>query len=491
MKLLKYILIIFLVGAVNSSCTLDRASYSEIYPENFFQNESDVKKALTALYNQFSSDWGKLYCADQYSYTTCTEFSTDVMKCSWLRYEGFYEHQWTADGTDMGSNFAVKMYTKYNTLSRIRSTMMKISESPASDALKTKSLAEAKCLYAWFGIIMYDLFGPVPLATDEAILNPQIMTLIPRLSDQEYCAIMEKNLLEAIDVLDVKPAEFGRVSKGMARMLLLKLYMINKDFVKSEKVARDLYAMEADGTYGLLTEGYDKVFSREFARNKEIIHAIPCGTGLPNYWLAEVMPSDYPYPTKITGWGGYKMSWTFFDTFESKDLRLKTIISQYVSSTSNTTITRGNGALKDGAIPMKYAYDANMVGSTGTLDCIVFRYADVLLSLAECINENMGGPTNEAIALVNRVRARAGLDPLTLVQTASKDAFNDAILTERGHEFYCEGLRRQDLIRHNKFVSTSLSLYPNSRSAGYKVRFPIPSTFINESKGIVKQNPGY
>ena len=489
MKLLKYLLIIFLIGATSFSCTLDRASYSEIYPENFFQNESDVNQALTALYNQFGSDWSSLNCADQY---VETDFSTDIMTCSWLNYVGLWEHQWTADGTDMGSAFATKMYKKYNYLSRIRSTIIKISESPASDALKAKSIGEAKCLYGWLGIVMYDLFGPVPLATDNAILNPQNMTLIPRLSDQEYSAIMEKNLLDAIDVLDVKPAQFGRVSKGMARMLLLKLYMMNKDFVKSEKVARDLYAMEADGTYGLLTEGYEKLFSREYAKNKEIIYAVPCGTGMPNYWVSEVLPSDYPYggANSVSGWNGFKMCWPFFDTFESKDLRLKTIVSQYKTS-SGTTITRGNGSLKEGALPLKYAFDPNMVGSIGTIDRIVYRYADVLLSLAECINENTGGPTNEAIALVNRVRARAGLDPLTLVQTADKVSFNAAILTERGHEFYCEGLRRQDLIRHNKFVSTSLSLYPNSKSAGYKVRFPIPTTYINESKGVVKQNPGY
>ncbi len=97
----------------------------------------------------------------------------------------------------------------------------------------------------------------------------------------------------------------------------------------------------------------------------------------------------------------------------------------------------------------------------------------------------------EAVKLVNRVRKRAGLDDLSASQTTDKQTFNDAILLERGHEFYCEGLRRQDLIRHGKFVSTSKALYPNSQSDWYKVRFPIPTYYINESNGQVKQNEGY
>lgn len=76
----------------------------------------------------------------------------------------------------------------------------------------------------------------------------------------------------------------------------------------------------------------------------------------------------------------------------------------------------------------------------------------------------------------------------------------EAILLERGHEFYCEGLRRQDLIRFGKYVE-----YANSRinkinaeeGRGYynvndsHNRLPIPASFIDESKSAIKQNPLY
>mgnify|MGYP000074614841 CR=1 FL=1 len=488
MKIVKLYSILLFVSIL-ASCTLERESYQEIYPEKFFQNESDIEKALTALYAPFSTDWGGLFAADQYSYTTCSEFTTDIMKCTWTGYEHFYEHWWKVDGTDNGTDFAERMYKQYNHLSRIKSTIHKIQESPVTDGVKSRTISEAKCLYGWMGFIMYDLFGPVPLATDEAINDPQKEILIPRLSDVEYCKIMEDYLLEAAQNLPEKQSEWGRVTQGMAKMLLLKFYMMNKDYSKAEDMARELKGMEGS-TYELLTDGYDKLFSKEYVQNKEIIQAIPCGTGMPNYWLAEVMPSDYPYPHSISAWNGYKMDWTFFETFEPDDKRLNNIISSYTTK-NGEEITKGIGALNLGAVPMKYGYDANMVGSIGTIDVIVYRYADVLLSLAECINENNNGPTPEAIDLVNRIRRRAGLNDLPNNSTANKQSFKDAILMERGHEFFCEGLRRQDLIRHDKFVSTSKELYPNSQSDWYKVRFPIPTYYINESNGQVKQNEGY
>ena len=64
-------------------------------------------------------------------------------------------------------------------------------------------------------------------------------------------------------------------------------------------------------------------------------------------------------------------------------------------------------------------------------DFPVVRYADVLLMLAEAINENSNGPTQEAIDLVDLVRERANIADLSGSDTGSKQAFNDAILRER------------------------------------------------------------
>ena len=73
----------------------------------------------------------------------------------------------------------------------------------------------------------------------------------------------------------------------------------------------------------------------------------------------------------------------------------------------------------------------------------VLRYADVLLMLAEAINEQ-GGPTAEAYDHLNAVRTRAGLEELSGLDQVS---FRDAVLKERRVELAFENHRWFDLKR--------------------------------------------
>jgi hypothetical protein len=76
----------------------------------------------------------------------------------------------------------------------------------------------------------------------------------------------------------------------------------------------------------------------------------------------------------------------------------------------------------------------------------VMRLADVFLMYAEASNE-VGGPQADAVALVNRVRARAALPALAATKYASKQDFFNAIEQERIVELVAEGQRGFDLRR--------------------------------------------
>ena len=79
----------------------------------------------------------------------------------------------------------------------------------------------------------------------------------------------------------------------------------------------------------------------------------------------------------------------------------------------------------------------------------VLRFSDVLLMFAEAENQ-MNGPSGEAIAAIDLVRTRAGLQGLAAVKSraiAGKDAFFDEIVDERFRELCFEGHRKHDLIR--------------------------------------------
>ncbi len=106
----------------------------------------------------------------------------------------------------------------------------------------------------------------------------------------------------------------------------------------------------------------------------------------------------------------------------------------------------------------------------------ILRYADILLTRAEALNE-LNNP-GEAIGLVNEVRARSNA---ALLSGLDQTALRDAILEERGKEFFMEGHRRLDLIRSGKYIAlwkAHLELKYPEESFGYiddsKIFFPIP-----------------
>src|SRR5690606_40858776 len=72
----------------------------------------------------------------------------------------------------------------------------------------------------------------------------------------------------------------------------------------------------------------------------------------------------------------------------------------------------------------------------------VYRYADVLLMLAEALNEE--GRTGEAYEYINAVRIRAGLETLSGL---NQIAFRQAVYQEERVELAFENHRWFDLLR--------------------------------------------
>ena len=77
----------------------------------------------------------------------------------------------------------------------------------------------------------------------------------------------------------------------------------------------------------------------------------------------------------------------------------------------------------------------------------ILRFTDVKLMYAEVLNEEAYSATGEAFNIINQVRARANLTPLSSTTTPDKAAFRNAIIKERRVEFAFEGLRWMDIIR--------------------------------------------
>lgn len=93
--------------------------------------------------------------------------------------------------------------------------------------------------------------------------------------------------------------------------------------------------------------------------------------------------------------------------------------------------------------------------SYSPIDIPIIRYADVALSLAECLNEQ--GKTDEAVEWVNKVRARAGIALLNsnaYTQVSGQDNMRIRIQNERRWEFAGEGVNFFDEIRWKTWHQT-------------------------------------
>ncbi len=110
--------------------------------------------------------------------------------------------------------------------------------------------------------------------------------------------------------------------------------------------------------------------------------------------------------------------------------------------------------LENGGLPIaKYTnyrtglYTNIVTGLKCGINIRVMRYSDVLLRAAECENE-VSGPTAQAIEWINQVRRRAKLADLSISDFGTKDKLFEQIANvERPKEFGCEPGRGYDLIR--------------------------------------------
>ena len=124
------------------------------------------------------------------------------------------------------------------------------------------------------------------------------------------------------------------------------------------------------------------------------------------------------------------------------------------------------------------------------------RYADVILIMAEASNE-LKGPNDEAIGLLNDVRKRSNATPRELKNYSTKSALRSAILEERSMEFAMEGDRRWDLIRWGIYLQAMNALGGTDVCGNVKSRsekhllFPIPTLEVLTNQAISSNNPAW
>ncbi len=395
-------------------------------------------------------------------------------------------------------NDPLNAYTKqkyiqcYEGISRTNVILSRIDEADFDETAKIRIIGEAKFLRAYYYFELVQYFGGVPLHITEVTTRDQ--TALPRSTKDEVYTQVIADVKDAIEKLPVTQSDKGRVTKGSANTLLAYVYMTLKDFGEAETYLR---AVVTSGTYSLMPD-YAAIFNPSNKNNTESIFEIQYhqgDQGLQSSWTYQFIPAltNTEVITGVVGNNGIIGGWNtptedLIDSYEDGDLRKAASIAD--------GYTNENGEFVEQPFVIKYLHDHENYNNTDD-DWMVYRYADVLLLLAECLN-NQGQPS-QALPYLNDVRKRAGLADVT---TTDQSQLSDIIAHERRVELAFENHRWLDLVRTDKAIEV-MNAFGVKMKAKYsylldrayqvnedKLILPIPQTELTLNDQL-DQNPGY
>ena len=491
-----FLMTIFSLSLMMTSCEeqLEERVYSELLASNAYETVADADALLTAVYSGMrGAGWGTYYT---YDYIYISEAPTDtygvdlwapedLMEAGlWDNNYAFIVNLWDGAYKIIGSaNFAIEVFEGM--------------DIPQED--KNRLLGEAKFLRA---LAYYDLafnFGDV-------ILNLGGDSADKPLSPQsEVIAQVLKDLTDAASLLENTNTP-GRASKGAALALRAKTHLNAKNWAEAATDAKDVMEL---GEFALMPSVEDLFDSNNNGAEEWIFVYMSTqdgsGPGMIIGWFA--LGQGF----QNGGWGRLSIAGDFYKTYDLEDERRGLIGNGYQKGDMGEN---GEGKPRWYALPGTPEFDdltANPEVGLTTINSLtstkylgghdrftyrdlsqagnnypILRYADIILTRAEAMNET--GDSGGALEFLNQIRSRSNAAPLAGLDQSS---LRDAIFDERAKEFVMEGQRRLDLIRSGKYIEQWRAnlerKYPTS-NFGYlnedRIFFPIPQKELDANKEL-------
>ena len=361
---------------------------------------------------------------------------------------------------------------------------------------RNRVLAETSFLRAFYYFQLVKWFGDVPMPIDQRVLFGESSSF-PRVPVAEVYTQIESDLTFAAENLPEVQAQLGRATRGAALALLGKVHLYQDEFTEA---AEALQIVVDAGQYDLF-EDYSTLFLNENENSIESVFEIQYssaqGAGFDCLQCSEgnIMVGF----NGIRGYDGpiYRNGFSFniplqelVDAFEDDDLRLRPTIldiEQFISEQPNPgdiTFVEGfdhTGYYQNKYLPRIDGATENDLNLTNRTNIRHTRFSDVLLMAAEALNR---GQINDgqALAYLNRVRERAGLDALNV----SGNALTNAIYQERRVELAGEGHRFFDLVRTGRAAGEIDGFVTGKHEV-----FPIPLIEIELAGSVWQQNDNY
>jgi len=477
----KYIIFLFFVAAAGGGCKkfLDKKLLGQSTPDNFFTSDANAQLALNAAYAPLSFTSGASNAiwvlgdvasddaikgglpGDQADFDAIDQFNilttNSAVEAVWQRYyDGVFKCNVVLDGLP-ASNTAV------------------------SDAVRTSVVAQARFLRAYYYFHLAVCYGDIPLhlkvETPEELQSPALS------QDSIFRQVEQDCLAAAPDLPNATHGpDLGRASKWAALSLLAKTYLFHNSLANHFQLAAQYAQQVVDSRQYSLTQNYWDNFSAATKDNTEAIFTVNHLTGYQpiqgnelNAWFS---------PRSLTGYGFFYPTQDLVDNFETGDPRLDYTVGRqghpyfdqaFDPSWSTTGYVTRKMVQPLSEVPIGKKND-------GSVNYEAIRYADVLLILAEGLNES--GNSADALAPLDSVRARVSLPAVT---TTDQGQLRDAIRKERRSELAMEFHRFFDVIRYGSAYATSV-LSKGAPNFNYEKNkwFPIPQSERDTNKKLGK-----
>lgn len=512
MKLNKYSFALLLgFGTLASSCIdrLDLVNPNQQTSSTFGFNADDLEESVIAAYNHIRMEGS--YARVGYTIDVCrgdeawnssqvwylpfddlnAEVTSDITWWPWR--EWYY--------TINVCNFALSRCGEDN--SQLSESMRRIK----GQMLFLRALS-------YYNLVGY--YQNPPLITDYSSYSSMDGLYGANSTYDEVLDHVEKDFKEAMELLPSRDegGEWagGRATCGSAAGYYARTLMVRHKFSEALTVLKDIIGKKY-GTYRLM-DNYGDNFRQgsEYENDDESLFEVqyldygsqgtddewtPVNTS-PNATQGSAIESNFA-PGVYGGWADISASPWLYHLFKAErtvdgklDPRLYWTIGTYEADWEgfeygNVAYTHEMSATEDvvtnnnyGGLPIaKYTnfrtglYNTVVTGLRDGINLRMMRYSDVLLRAAECENE-VNGPTQQAIDWINEVRNRADLPDLKLSDFNTADKLFEQIANvERPKEFGCEFGRGFDLIRWGFF-------YDNGRLQQLKEH----GTFRRSTKGV-------
>ncbi|MEO6916970.1 MAG: RagB/SusD family nutrient uptake outer membrane protein [Chitinophagaceae bacterium] len=515
MKNFKYLLFLSIIF---SSC---KREFLTLYPEGnlndgiFYKSTQDFQQAITGAYTPLRDIANNAYYMDEIrSDNTHYDYNS--------KDRGNAATENLVDFLDEANNTIVlnRYQAAYNGISRTNVIMDRLAaiDFTIPDSAKNLIIGEAKALRAHYYFDLVRTYGGVPLHLHE-VKGPVDAFLARSTAEEVYTQVIADftNAIAVLPAPSFAASTIGHENKGSASTELAMVYLQRKEYAKAIPLLQSVTAMGYS-----LTPNFRDIFNPANKNSsKELIFDVQFQSGTTG------QSSNFIYRfTPITANTTVILNVNFNNTIGGWNVPTDDLLSTFEAGDSrydaSIGIIEGTLDANTNFVPVRVVSAVNYVAAAGVVakafakkyyyppypainqntdqNWPLYRYSDVLLMMAECLNET--GKPAEALPYLNQVRTRAFGAGKGQIAVTDQAALRMIIDKERRNELVFENKRWQDLIRTGQAVSVlnaygikQKSKFPYLLPQSYMVNanrllYPIPLRDMQLNNKLV-QNPGY